>query len=238
MIKKRRYKPIYKKLVRLRKNVNYNNKILTNFNRKKWKPLLTFLFRQSLRRKYRFRIFDQFNNFISRFFKFRNKKYLFNLLSKQRFNYFYGGIRRNTVKSIIILSKKLSKKQKLPLNRVFISLLENRLDTILYRAHFVKSIREARLLIKHKHVFINSNIVITNKHIVRPGDSITISETYKKYVIQNLKESTLWPIPPNYLYINFKLLNIVLLNNLYSNKFLSHFPFWLDINSVIHYYKY
>ncbi len=238
MIKKRRYKPIYKKLIRLRKNINYNKKILTNFNKKKWKPLLTFLLRQSYRRKNKFKMFDQLNNFISRFSKFHNKKYLFNLLSKQRFNFFYGGLRNKNVKSLILLSKKLSKNNKLPLNRVFISLFENRLDTILYRAHFVKTIREARVLIKHKHVYINDCIVTTIKHYVKPGDSITISSGYRKHIIKNLKDTSLFPIPPNYLHINFKLLNITLLNNLYSNKFLSHFPFWLDIKSVIHYYKY
>ena len=236
-LKKKRYKPFYKKLIRLRKNINFSKKVYTNFNRKKWKPLLKFLIRQSYRRKQKYRIYDHFNFFIPIYSKFYKKKYLFSLLSKQRFNYFYGVLKRKYIKSLIRLSKKLIKNNNVSSTRFFIQCLENRIDSILYRSYFANSIREARLIIKHKHIYINNQVVRSIKHLVKPGDFITISSSYKHKIIENIKKSYFWPLPPDYLYINYKLLTITFLDNLKQNKFLTHFPFYTDLNSVINYYK-
>ena len=129
-LKKKRYKPFYKKLIRLRKNINFSKKVYTNFNRKKWKPLLKFLIRQSYRRKQKYRIYDHFNFFIPIYSKFYKKKYLFSLLSKQRFNYFYGVLKRKYIKSLIRLSKKQVKNKNVSRNIYFIQCLENRIDSI------------------------------------------------------------------------------------------------------------
>jgi len=42
-IKRSRYKPLYKKFIRLRKNIQNRKKILTSFKSKKWYNLVSFL---------------------------------------------------------------------------------------------------------------------------------------------------------------------------------------------------
>ena len=56
MLKKNpRYKPLYKKFIRLRKNIQNKEKInKTNFNKKKWTSLINFLNKQSNRKKKKF----------------------------------------------------------------------------------------------------------------------------------------------------------------------------------------
>ena len=54
-----RYKPLYKKFIRLRKNVQNKRKVsLGFFRKKKWKKLNQFLRTQTYRRKKNFRAYD------------------------------------------------------------------------------------------------------------------------------------------------------------------------------------
>ena len=57
----------------------------------------------------------------------------------------------------------------------FFSLLERRLDVILYRSNFAKNILVARQLVNHKKILVNNKIINIPSYTVNPGDIITIN---------------------------------------------------------------
>ncbi|NPA79782.1 MAG: 30S ribosomal protein S4 [Thermotogae bacterium] len=61
----------------------------------------------------------------------------------------------------------------------FLSLLERRLDNVVYRAGFAKSRRQARQIVRHGHVKVNGHKVDIPSYIVKVGDVIEIAEHFK-----------------------------------------------------------
>ena len=175
--------------------------------------------------------------FLPRYVNSYKQNFLNKLLAKQRLTLFYGSLQSYKLKKIITLTKNKIKNNRIPLYNLFINRLENRLDTILYRSHFTKSIREARMLINHKHVYVNGNIINHGSFILEKGDVINLSDNVCNLVKLNVYSSNLWPLPPEYLQINYKTFQISILDieNKYYLSIL--FPFWLDFNTILNYYK-
>ena len=63
-----------------------------------------------------------------------------------------------------------------------LSLLERRLDSIIYRLGFANSRNEARQLVRHNHFLVNQSKVNIPSYLVRPGDVIELKERSKKVV--------------------------------------------------------
>ncbi len=61
----------------------------------------------------------------------------------------------------------------------FLSLLERRLDNVVFRAGFAKSRRQARQFVRHGHVRVNGKRVDIPSYIVKPGETVEIDETFK-----------------------------------------------------------
>jgi|YelNatPaOPRAMG01_1025707.scaffolds.fasta_scaffold117483_2 small subunit ribosomal protein S4 len=53
-----------------------------------------------------------------------------------------------------------------------VSLLERRLDNVVYRAGFARSRREGRILVSHKHFKVNGHYVDIPSYLVKQGDKI------------------------------------------------------------------
>ncbi|MFO7260965.1 MAG: 30S ribosomal protein S4 [bacterium] len=53
-------------------------------------------------------------------------------------------------------------------------LLETRLDNVVYRMGFASSRRQARQLVRHRHVMVNGRIVDIPSYQTRPGDEIRV----------------------------------------------------------------
>lgn len=56
----------------------------------------------------------------------------------------------------------------------FFSLLETRLDNVIFRLGFVQTRPQARQLVSHRHVFVNGNKVNIPSYEVKIGDTITL----------------------------------------------------------------
>ena len=69
---------------------------------------------------------------------------------------------------------------------IFLVLLEKRLDCILYRACFVRSLQEAKQLISHKKICINNNIISKPGYVVKPGDIISVVSNASKSQAQTI----------------------------------------------------
>ena len=57
-----------------------------------------------------------------------------------------------------------------------LSLIERRLDNVVYRAGFAMTRREARQLVSHAHYTVNGKKVNIPSYLVKPGDVIAIRE--------------------------------------------------------------
>ena len=68
-----------------------------------------------------------------------------------------------------------------------VTLLESRIDNIVYRLHFASSRSQARQLVNHGHIRVNGRRVTIPSYLVRENDVIEVQEASKKLV--NIKES-------------------------------------------------
>ena len=60
---------------------------------------------------------------------------------------------------------------------VLLSLLERRLDNVVYRLGFAATRREARQLVNHGHFTVNGKRVNIPSYLVKVGDVVAVCET-------------------------------------------------------------
>ena len=66
------------------------------------------------------------------------------------------------------------------------SMLESRLDNVVFRMGFARTRREARQVVGHKHITVNGRIVNIPSYIVKAGDVVEVREKSKS--IQRFKD--------------------------------------------------
>jgi small subunit ribosomal protein S4 len=71
-----------------------------------------------------------------------------------------------------------------------LTLLERRLDNMVYRMHFASSRKQARQIISHGHIAVNNRRVTIPSYIVKDGDEIVVMERSSKLtaIKESLKE--------------------------------------------------
>ena len=224
-LKKTVYLQRYKEIGRLKK--------------KKWEPFIKRLEKANkFFQKYKPYTFNHYlsTKFASPGNSFK-KQYKNDLLAKKTFNYFYGNLSRKYLKEQMTAVYKT--KQLKNSRNICMEIFESRLDSILKRAKFCCTIKDARQLIAHRHVTINKTIETNYSCILKQGDLIEIRAKSKKIVkskLNNLlKENhnkVLWPAVPNYLTINYRTLSIVF-GDIKSFNFSALFTFKNDTDRVI-----
>ena len=107
--KKYRYKPVYKKFANLNSNVQNKAKIF-NFKKQKWKNVLFYLKKSSKNRKRNcyYKFYDQNIYKIVRYQNYFSKNYKQSVITKKKFNLFYGFLNKNYLKFWVQHSNKLS----------------------------------------------------------------------------------------------------------------------------------
>ena len=101
------------------------------------------------------------------------------LQAKQKLKSYYGNINERQFRNIY--RKALKKKGDTTEN--LISLLETRLDTVIYRGKFTPTVFAARQLINHGHIRVNKKKVNIGSYLVKETDIIEVREKTKKLVI-------------------------------------------------------
>lgn len=61
-----------------------------------------------------------------------------------------------------------------------VKILESRLDNVLYRLGFASSRKQARQLIRHRHILVNNRLVDIPSYILKPGDAVKIKDKSKQ----------------------------------------------------------
>jgi ribosomal protein S4 len=233
---KSRFKPLYKQFINLNENVQNRKKIL-QFKKQKWSKLVSFI-KHKLKRYKKFKPQNQTQYVVSRYpnkwNSYKKGRYRTILQAYKKLKLLYGNFTQKKIKKFIkqALSNNINN-----LNIRFLKIFESRLDTILYRAKFSKSIREARQLIVHKKILINNKKIKSQGYIVKVGDLITIKSKYSSLIEKNIANAAIWPIPPKHLSINYKTLQIIF-GNIDVTNFSSYFNFNLNLEKLlVDYYK-
>lgn len=105
----------------------------------------------------------------------RLSDYALQLREKQKLRRIYGVLEkqfRNYYKA--------AASQKGSTGENLLSLLETRLDNVVYRSGFGATRAEARQLVNHKAIMVNSKVVNIPSYRVKPNDVITVREKAKK----------------------------------------------------------
>ena len=76
-----------------------------------------------------------------------------------------------------------------------VKFLESRLDNVVYRLGFASSRKQARQLIKHRHILVNEHLVDIPSYLLTAGDIVKIKEKSKKLdaihgSLKRVKDST------------------------------------------------
>jgi ribosomal protein S4 len=229
--KNRRNKPLYKKFLSLRKNIQDRDKLL-RFRRKKWQNLQRLI--SKFKKK---KFYDPISYFLFNFKNFFSKKFKYNLQNKQRLSLFYGKLRKSYLKKLVRRSLKGFKNSNVHATTLFIKKLEIRLDTALYRTYFSYSFDNARQLISHKKVYVNNKIVQYNSYSLHKGDLITLDDSSFKLVTSSILKSKMCPMPPKHFYVNYKTLQILVIEDINYTNCLMHYPFYIDFNSFLKFYE-
>lgn len=237
LLKKNRFKPVFKQLLRLRENVQNRPKVL-KFKKEKWEPFLKF-YRRKLRFFKKFKPLDHSKHFVTKYgtrgvsYK---KRFRDTLHAGKRLQIFYGNLLKKYFKKKIKLAlnkKKSGLKNSVKLENVFLEIFESRLDTVLYRAKFVPTMRSARQLILHGKIYVNQIQVKTKAYNLKYGDTVSLDLDCLKLYENSIVNSLKWSIPPKHLVINYRTLHILFLGGLGSNNTANEFSFNLRLPKIL-----
>ena len=232
---KNRFKPLYKKFIKLRENSQNRQKIL-KFKKQKWKSFVEF-YKRKLKWYKKFRPQNQNRYLISKYpnrYASYSNRYKRTLQSYKNFSLFYGGLKKTVLKRERLNIKKKKIKN---LNVEFLKLFEKRLDITLYGAKFCHSLRSAQQLIVHGKVSVNNKIVKSKSFILKQGDLIAINPQYFELIQSNIRMSNMWPIPPKHLLINYKTMQIIF-GDLNNTNFFLLYPFYLNLEKILNNFHY
>ena len=230
--RKKRFKPLFKQIIKLRGNIQ-NRKKLLKFRRKKWG--LTIKFYRNKTRDFKnyikFKPLDQTKYYVTKYSsrgtdyqkKFRDK-----LNASKTFRLTYGGTtRKNITDKILKAYNKTNSKLTL------LKLHETRLDTILFRTKFTDSLRSAGQTISHGNVFVNNLKVTEKSYQIYIGDHIKLNPTYlnsfKKHVARSMK----WPLPPKHLLVNYRTMQILFVDEINQSTLSTLFLYNLRLQKIL-----
>lgn len=118
----------------------------------------------------------------------KTSEYGLQLREKQKLRKIYGLLEKQFKKYV-----ELAEKKKTNTEDALISMLETRLDNIVYRLGFANSRFQARQMVGHGHVFVNGKKVSIPSYAVKEGDNITFSAKILKPKEEGAEEPAILP---------------------------------------------
>lgn len=149
------------------------------------------------------------------------------LREKQKLKRIFG-ISENQLKKYFLKARK----DKENTEEILLSLLERRLDNVVFRLGFAESRSKARQLISHKHFLINNQRVNIPSFQVKKGDKICLKKPFKK-CFENLPKLLKKHHFPSWLELDIEKLE----GKVISLPFEKDFEKIIDISLIIEYYS-
>ena len=121
-------------------------------------------------------------------------EYGLQLMEKQKIKAYYGILERQLARYM-----KLSQMSKGITGEVLLQTLECRLDNLVYRLGFARSIRQARQVVTHGHIMLNGKKTSIPSQLVKENDVIALRQESRKNVMLSNNFQELHPFGLNYL---------------------------------------
>lgn len=210
--KKRRFKPLYKHFIKLNEDIQTREKIL-KFKKEKWGRFISNI-------RWKLKWYNKYNNYKdharylvcpkpNKWDSYAKGKYRLIMKIGKQFKLMYGGLSKKSLKrSITLALHKINKYKYKNENLTFLTLFESRLDSVLYRAKFSASVREAQQMIVHGKIFVNDTLIKKKIHYLKIGDVVTINRNLHPLVLERVRASSLRSHLPRHLVINYRILHI------------------------------
>ncbi len=127
--------------------------------------------------------------------KGKQSDYKERLVEKQKMRFHYGVLEKQFRRYVTEASRR-----KGPTGRILVSLLESRLDNVIWRLGLAATIPAARQLVVHGHIAVNGQRVDRPSFHVKPGATIAVHESSKtRPFVQTALELAATRIRPGYL---------------------------------------
>jgi len=157
----------------------------------------------------------------------RPKDFGIRLTEKQKLRYHYSVMERQFRRYVDEASR-----AKGNTGDVLMQLLERRLDNVIRRAGFVRTIWAARQMVVHGHVLVNGRKVDRPSFSVRVGDAITLKPGIQKLARENM-ESLAGHTVPGWMDVNPSELSVRVLTVPTADQ--AHFE--VNTNLIVEFYR-
>lgn len=151
------------------------------------------------------------------------------LMEKQKLRYHFGILEKQFKRYI-----KEASRRKGPTGSNLISLLESRLDNVVWRLGIASTIPSARQIVVHGHITVNGKRVDRPSYSIKVGDQIAIREKSKNrpFMQENIENSTTRVRPQ---YLEFDPAKAT--GKMVSAPMGDDLPFQVDMQKVVEYYS-
>jgi len=157
----------------------------------------------------------------------RQKDYGVRLTEKQKLRYHYGVMEKQFRRSVVEAARRKGNT-----GEVLLQLLEQRLDNVIRRAGFTRTVWAARQMVGHGHVLVNGRKVDRPSLAVAVGDVVTLRERIHKLARENM-ESMAGHIVPSWMEVNPAELSAKIL----SLPTPDQIPFDVNTNLIVEFYR-
>ncbi|MCB9760652.1 MAG: 30S ribosomal protein S4 [Alphaproteobacteria bacterium] len=156
-------------------------------------------------------------------------EYKIRLLEKQKLRWHYGILEKQFVRYI-----KEATRQKGPTGRVLITLLESRLDNVIWRMGLAPTIPAARQVVVHGHITVDGHRVDRPSFQVKPGQVISVREKSrnKAHIQEAVELSTTRPKPG---FLDFDPAKLT--GNMLTAPEAEDLPFECNLQAIVEYYS-
>jgi len=125
----------------------------------------------------------------------KQSDYKMRLLEKQKLRFHYGVMEKQFKRYVSEAARRRG-----PTGSILITLLESRLDNIVWRLGLAPTIPAARQMVVHGHILINGKRVDRPSYQVQPGSEVAIrTKSKEKPFIQERLEQSTTRVRPSYL---------------------------------------
>ena len=157
----------------------------------------------------------------------RMKDYGIRLTEKQKLRYHYGLMEKQFRRNVDEAARRKGNTGEL-----LLQLLEQRLDNVVRRAGFTRTVWASRQMVVHGHVLVNGKKVDRPSYPVKTGDRITLRDRIHKLARENM-ESLAGHIVPDWLDVNPSELSI----NVTAIPVADQIPFDVNTNLIVEFYR-
>jgi hypothetical protein len=72
---------------------------------------------------------------------------------------------------------------------------------------------------------------------LKKGDVITFDKDIFNLISSDILRSKIWFLPPKHFHVNYKTFQILVIEDIKYTNCLRYYPFWVDFNSFLQFFK-